>query len=60
MASFVIDLDDPKERWDELYAEIAARALRPAHEPDPPAAAPAAADDSPLAWVLSIGHWNGS
>ena len=65
MASFVIDLDDSKERWEELYVAIAERGARQAREPadEPPdavavAAAPAC-EDSPPGWVLSSAHWNG-
>jgi hypothetical protein len=47
MSSFDIDLDDPPERWRELYAWLEAGEARtqpPRAAPAPPAAA-AAADD---------------
>jgi hypothetical protein len=59
MASFVIDLDDAPERWEKLYAAIAALASapRPPAEEAPAAPAPAP-DDSARAWVLSSADWN--
>jgi hypothetical protein len=61
MASFVIDLDDSPERWEQLYAAIAALAAPTSQLAAEALAAPAPAyDDSALAWVLSSADWNGS
>lgn len=61
MDLFVIDLDDSRERWEELYRDIE-RALR-STAPAPPAEAVralwAGAETDPLE-LLHLAYWNGA
>lgn len=60
MDLFVIDTDDPPERWEELYRAVERRLCEPQPAPPPdPRTLWAGLEIDPLE-VLHIAYWNGA